>query len=239
MRLQAILFDVDGTIAETEEAHRMAFNHAFADAGRDWHWTVDDYRELLKVTGGRERIRHFCAKIGAPVSDDFIADTHRRKNVIYADLVRTGAARLRPGIVRLMAGARNTGVRLAIATTTSRSNLAALLDRYFEDWADWIEVIVAGEDVRRKKPDPEVYAIALERLALPASACLAIEDSRNGLLSAMAADIPALVTPSLYTLHENFDGAAAIQESLDAPLTDIVALNAILLGSVQDRAVSA
>ncbi len=218
MRLKAILFDVDGTIAETEEAHRLAFNRAFAEAGRSWRWTVDDYRELLRVTGGRERIRHFVDTIRETASDAFIADVHGRKNLFYAELVEEGAAELRPGIARLIGEARRAGVRIAIATTTSRTNLAALLDCHFGMASlAWFDVVVTGEDVSRKKPDPEVYELALEALGLEADACIAIEDSRNGMLAAVACGIPVLVTPSLYTMAEPFDGAAAIRLSLDEP----------------------
>lgn len=222
MRLKAILFDVDGTIAETEEAHRTAFNHAFAEAGREWHWTVDDYRDLLKVTGGKERIRHFVNTIGERVSDDFIAEVHASKNEIYAQLVEDGAVALRPGIVRLMQEGRAKNIRIAIATTTSRANLAALLDRHFGVGSvASFDAAIVGEDVTRKKPDPEVYRRALKALDLDPQDCVAIEDSRNGLLSAAACGIAVLVTPSLYTSHEHFVGAAAVRASLDEPFPQI------------------
>lgn len=228
MRLKAILFDVDGTIAETEEAHRTAFNRAFAEAGRDWHWSVDDYRELLKVTGGKERIAHFAATIGDAAPDDFIARAHARKNAIYAELVEEGAAALRPGIDRLIGEARDKNVRTAIATTTSRTNLTALLDRHFGvDSVASFDAVVTGEDVARKKPDPEVYALALAALNFDPQDCIAIEDSRNGVLAAVACGIPVLATPSLYTMHERFDGAVGVRSSLDQPFPpiDIAALD--------------
>lgn len=231
MRLKAILFDVDGTIAETEEAHRTAFNRAFAEAGRDWHWSVDDYRKLLQVTGGKERIRHFAGTIGEAISDSFIVHVHARKNEIYAQLVEEGAAVLRPGIARLIGEARDRKIRIAIATTTSRTNLTALLDRHFGTGSlGAFDAVVTGEDVVRKKPDPEVYALALSGLSVAPNDCIAIEDSRNGVLAAVACGIPVLATPSLYTMHERFDGAVGVRASLDQPYPpiDIAALDRLV-----------
>ncbi len=234
MKLKAIIFDVDGTMAETEEAHRTAFNQAFAEAGRDWHWSIDDYRELLKVTGGKERIRHFAGTTGEAASDNFIADAHARKNEIYAELVDQGAAALRPGIDRLISEARSCGIATAIATTTSRTNLAALLDRHFGVGSlGHFDAVVTGEDVARKKPDPEVYMLALEILNLEPHDCIAIEDSHNGLMAAAACGIAVLATPSLYTAGEQFDGAIGLRSDLDEPYPpiDVTALDILLAAS--------
>ncbi len=230
MKLNAILFDVDGTLAETEEAHRGAFNQAFAEAGRDWHWSKDDYRELLQVAGGRERLRAFLDSIGEPLPDEDLATLHRRKNVLYARAVTDGAVVARPGVSRLIAAARGAGVRLGIATTTSRANLAALVECLFGSEAmTWFDPVVTAEDVTAKKPDPQVYAIALERLGLPPSDCVAIEDSRNGLEAAMACGIPVVVTRSFYFSRENFAGAALVRDSLEGlPLVDLATLDGLL-----------
>lgn len=241
MRLKAILFDVDGTIAETEETHRTAFNRAFAEAGRDWHWSVDDYRELLKVTGGKERIAHIASTTGEAASDSFIAEVHARKNEIYAELVNDGTAELRPGIKRLIGEARSSNVRTAIATTTSRTNLTALLDRHFGAGSlGNFDAVVTGEDVAQKKPDPEVYERTLAALKLEPQDCIAIEDSRNGALAAAAYNIPVLVTPSLYTMHERFDGAVRVRASLDEPFPpiDIAALDRLVTAFRQLAAAS-
>ncbi len=241
MKLKAILFDVDGTLAETEEAHRLAFNRAFAEAGRRWCWSADDYRELLKVTGGRERIRHFVDAIGETASDESIAAMHRRKNALYAELVKDGAAVLRPGVARLIAEARRAGIGIGIATTTSRANLVALLDCHFGSGSlAWFDAVVTGEGVTHKKPDPEVYACALDTLGLDAEACVAIEDSRNGLLAAAACGIAVLVTPSLYTMHETFEGAAAVRASLEhpAPPVDLATIDRLLIRSPRLAAVA-
>lgn len=215
MTLKAIIFDVDGTIAETEELHRHAFNRAFAEAGHDWAWDQTRYRDLLKVTGGRERIRHFLESIGADLDDADVEALHRRKNTLYAEQVARGDAELRPGVARLIGDAKDAGIRLAIATTTSPSNLSALLARLLDGVR--FDVVVTGEDVRAKKPDPEVYRRTLAELGLPPPDCVAIEDSRNGLDAARTCGVPTLVTPSFYTNHETFDGAAILCASLDGP----------------------
>lgn len=220
MSLKALIFDVDGTLAETEELHREAFNEAFAAAGYDWHWDEDLYRRLLKVTGGKERIRHFLgtAEIDiGPDAADTIAALHAVKNERYARKVAAGIA-LRPGILRLMREAADEGLQLAIATTTSRSNLDALLASALgADEELRFAAIVTGEDVERKKPDPEAYLVVLQRLGLAAEECVAFEDSRNGVLAAQGAGLPVVVTPGIYTAHESFDGAECIVSDLGEP----------------------
>lgn len=219
MALRALIFDVDGTLAETEEIHRLAFNRAFAEDGLPWHWDVERYRDLLAVTGGRERIRHFVATTPgvADPGEDRIARLHRRKNLLYGETVRAGACPLRPGVAALVRAARAAGLRLAIATTTSRSNVEALLAAAFSDEPpDLFDPIVCGEDVAAKKPHPEAYLQALARLDLPPAACLAFEDSKNGLAAARAAGLATIVTPGLYTAGERFDGAATVLADLAA-----------------------
>ena len=230
MPLRALIFDVDGTLAETEEAHRGAFNRAFAEAGRDWRWSVDTYRMLLRVTGGQQRIRHFLDTIGETVTPAEIASLHARKNQLFADMAAAGAMSPRPGVARLIAEARGAGVFLAIATTTSRANLEALLANLFAAEApSWFDVIVAGEDVRAKKPDPEVYAKVLAALDVAAAEAVAIEDSRNGLLAASACAIRTVVTPSFYSAGEDFTGAALLCPDLDRPKPiDLAALASLL-----------
>lgn len=231
MTLRAIIFDVDGTLAETEEAHRRAFNQAFAEAGKPWRWSPDDYTALLTTTGGRERILRYITEIGLAPDAELIAALHRRKNMIYADLLAQGAVSPRPGVVRLIAEARRCGIALAIATTTSRSNLIALLKSCFGvNPADMFTSIVTGEDVAAKKPDPEVYQRALCDLGLTAAACVAIEDSRNGLKAALSCGIATVVTPSYYTQKQQFPGAAAVYPSLDHDnaIVDVSTLASIL-----------
>lgn len=218
---RAIIFDVDGTLAETEEAHRRAFNRAFAEAGLSWSWDQDLYRKLLAVTGGKERIRHFIGDYGgegAPDEgvDDFIKALHARKTVAYTEIVRGGGLELRPGIRDLIFAARKRNYRLAIATTTTPANIDALLSATLgEVGHELFEVICAGDSVPNKKPAPDVYLLTLEKLDLPGESCVAIEDSRNGLLSACAAGIKTIVTPSIYTRGENFDEAALVIDDLE------------------------
>lgn len=218
IRFAALIFDVDGTLAETEEIHRRAFNESFAYFGLDWHWSVELYAELLLVTGGKERMRHFAARAGkslSDVTDERLAGLHRYKTMRYGELIAAGACALRPGVIELLNAARARGQRLAIATTTSRDNVDALLRATLgERGLGLFDPIVAGEDVTNKKPAPDVYLKALDLLGLPASECLAIEDSRNGLMSASSAGIPVLITRSAYFRHETFDGALAIVEDL-------------------------
>jgi HAD superfamily hydrolase (TIGR01509 family) len=231
MRLKAIIFDVDGTLAETEEAHRRAFNQAFTEAHRPWHWSEQDYEALLTTTGGRERIARYMAETGLAPDAGAVAALHRRKNEVYAAFLAAGAIVPRPGVMRLIGESRARGIALAIATTTSRSNLDALLRHAFGQGAQgWFSVIVTGEDVQAKKPDPEAYRLALSALALDPARCVAIEDSRNGLIAARAAALATIVTPSRYTSSQDFLDAALVCGCLDDPPrpVDIDGLNAIL-----------
>lgn len=220
--LKALIFDVDGTLAETEELHRIAFNTAFVESDLPWHWGRNRYRELLKVSGGKERIRHFIDTERLPQKshadlDDFIARLHRHKTSIYTQSVIDGKAELRPGVRELIGVAQSTGIRLAIATTTSLPNVEALLHAAFNGAGDDLfEVICAGDSVPSKKPAPDIYLDALRQLDLPANACLAIEDSRNGLLSAYRAQIPTVVTPGIYTDDQDFSEAHLVVPDLNS-----------------------
>ncbi|RXH07842.1 HAD family hydrolase [Bradyrhizobium guangzhouense] len=213
----ALIFDVDGTLAETEELHRRAFNHAFARHGLDWHWDRAVYGELLRVTGGKERIRafHTSQQIARALADADIAELHRIKTAHYAELIETGCCPLRPGVAELLTAAKARGQRLAIATTTSHGNIDALLSRALGPrWALDFEAIAAGDDVRHKKPAPDVYLAILARLKLAPSDCVAIEDSANGLLSASRAHIPVLITRSMYFRGDDFGTARFVLDEL-------------------------
>lgn len=258
--LQALIFDVDGTLADTERnAHRPAFNKAFAEAGLDWHWNVELYGELLKVTGGKERILYYIERhlprFQAPGDlNEFIAGLHRAKNAFYAERVAKGEVPLRPGVRRLLEEAQREGLRLAIATTTSRENVEALLEHSLEkDAASWFEVIAAGDVVGAKKPAPDIFHYALEALRLAPQDCLAVEDSGNGLRAALGAGIETLVTVSDYTRQDSFAGAALVVDQLgepDQPMTvlagdaggakwvDVALLRRIHHGAARTRAAS-
>jgi len=223
MTLNALIFDVDGTLAETEEAHREAFNLAFKEFGLDWSWNSELYTELLNVTGGHERILFYVRDkypdlFDQPGFTERAREIHRFKTGRYGELLSSGSVKLLPGVERLLNEAREDGLRLAIATTTNPDNVRALLEPNLGAQAmDWFEVIGAGDCVPAKKPAPDIYQWVLERMDLPASQCLALEDSRNGLRSAMGAGIATLITPSIFTRHNNFAGAALILNNLGEP----------------------
>lgn len=209
MSLRALIFDVDGTLAETEEAHRRAFNETFRQAGLDWHWPVEEYTRLLTTTGGKERIRRYRDELAVTFpTDEQIAALHERKTARYADILRDGDLKLRPGIRELIGAAREAGLKIAIATTTSRSNVTVLCEACWGICAEHVfDVIAAGDEVQAKKPAPDVYLLVLARLGLDADQAIAFEDSMAGLRAASAAGLRCAVTPSLYTRHEEFHGA--------------------------------
>jgi HAD superfamily hydrolase (TIGR01509 family) len=221
---QALLFDVDGTLADTErDGHRLAFNRAFAEAGLDWVWDVPLYGDLLAVTGGKERIRHYVERYRPdyrPPADfeTLVGRLHAEKTRHFTALVGEAGIPLRPGVRRLLDEARRAGVRLAIATTTTQENVDALLQHAMApDAAQWFEVIAAGDVVPAKKPAPDIYLYVLEQLGLPAGACIAFEDSENGLRSALAAGVTTVITVNDYTRAHDFRGAAVVLDHLGDP----------------------
>mgnify|MGYP000211466341 CR=1 FL=1 len=226
-QLDALIFDVDGTLAETEEAHRDAFNRAFQEAGESWHWDRALYGRLLKVGGGKERLHHFLEQfhperlVDAVAADRMIRALHARKTELYGELV--GELDLRPGIGRLIAEARSAGLKLAMATTTSRVNVEGLLRNSPEGVSlDLFDAVATGEDAPVKKPDPMVYHAALDGLGLPPERCMALEDAVIGVKAAGNAGVPVLVTESAYTEGEDFSGAVAVLSDLGtetAPFT--------------------
>ncbi len=218
MTPKALIFDVDGTLAETEEAHRRAFNETFAAAGLDWHWSMADYAELLRTTGGKERMRAHREATGHGPSDAEIARLHGEKTERYGRIVAGGELALRPGVAALIAAARAHGLRIAVATTTNRPNVEALCSACWGKPADEIfDVIAAGDEVTAKKPAPDVFELALSRLGISPTEAIAFEDSRNGVLSAKAAGLPVVVTPSAYTAGDDFADADWIIPSLEPP----------------------
>ncbi len=222
--LQALLFDVDGTLADTErDGHRVAFNRAFRDAGLDWEWDADLYGKLLAVTGGKERIRHFLDEFHTAFPrpadlDDFIANLHRAKTDHYTRLLAEGQIPLRPGVERLLREAREAGLRLAIATTTTPANVEALLAHTLgEEALDWFEVIAAGDIVPAKKPAPDIFVWALEQMNLEPAAALAFEDSGNGIRASVGAGLPTVVTINDYTRHHDFGDALLVLDQFGEP----------------------
>ena len=221
---KSLLFDVDGTIADTErDGHRVAFNQAFDDAGLDWHWDITLYGELLAVSGGKERLCYFMERWQSEFLppggvDAFTRKIHKVKQAFYLDLMAKGGIPLRPGVERLMNEARSAGLRLGIVTTTTPENVAALLNATLgREAIGWFDVIAAGDIVPGKKPAPDIYLYALEQLDLPADACLALEDSDNGLLSATGAGIRTVITVNDYTRLQDFTGADLVVDQLGEP----------------------
>lgn len=213
--IKALIFDVDGTLAETEEAHRAAFNDTFPAFGLNWHWSRDLYRELLKTTGGKERMRAYATHhLNLDPAAIPVVDIHKQKTARYGELIAAGNVPLRPGIEALISDATDKGLRLAVATTTNVPNVDALIRATMGLPArEVFQIIAAGDMVKAKKPAPDVYQLALHGLDLRGRDCLALEDSRNGLRSAQAANIPCLVCPSAYTDQDDFTGAVAVVQS--------------------------
>ncbi|MGH6853410.1 MAG: HAD-IA family hydrolase, partial [Methylocella sp.] len=221
MLLEALIFDVDGTLAETEEAHRRSFNEAFAAFGVEWRWDKDLYRELLQVTGGKERLQHYIdawkPRGGEAVRARF-AEIYEEKSARYAALVKSGAAPERPGVRRLITEAHERGVRLAIATTSLRESVDVVLRAMLgEGGPSWFAVIAAGDAAAHKKPAPDVYRFALATLGCGPGSCVAIEDSENGVKAARAAGLPVLAAPSYYLKGDDFSLATSVLTDLGEP----------------------
>ena len=220
MTIKAIIFDVDGTLADTEDGHRKSFNKAFAESGLDWNWDVALYDKLLKVTGGKERIKYFVSDFLTGYTrpdnfDDFVKHLHKVKTAHYTAMLREGQIPLRPGIKQLMDDARAAGIRLAIATTTTPENVSSLLEVGLgKNWADYFSANGCGDIVPHKKPAPDIYFWVLDKLGLSAAECIAVEDSENGLRSSLAAGIKTFVTINHYTRNQNFAGAASVFDDL-------------------------
>ena len=222
--LKALIFDVDGTLADTErDGHRVAFNAAFREYGLDWDWDVALYGKLLAVTGGKERMRFYVDQfrpdyVKPAGFDNLVVELHQAKTRHYTRMLAEGGIPLRPGVRRLLAEARAAGLTLAVATTTTPENVTALLQHSLaKDGADWFAVIAAGDIVPAKKPAPDIYVWALEQLGLAAEECLAFEDSENGIKSSLGADIRTIVTVNDYTLEHEFKGAMAVLSDLGEP----------------------
>ena len=224
MTLLALLFDVDGTLADTErDGHRPAFNQAFKDAGLDWVWDVALYGKLLAVTGGKERMKHYIDHFRPDYRkpDNFealVVDLHKAKTRHYTALAAQGGIPMRPGVKRLLNEARAAGLRLGIATTTTPENVTVLLEHSLGSGTqDWFEIIAAGDIVLSKKPAPDIYQYALEKMGLNPADCLAFEDSENGLRSSLGAGLKTLVTVNDYTLDHDFTGASVVLSDLGEP----------------------
>lgn len=222
-RLEAIIFDVDGTLADTEDVHRLAFNHVFQEYGLDWNWTPELYRELLAISGGRERIADYGRRLRSrfPSSEaftDFVVSMHRAKTRKYAAMLTEGQVRLRPGIRRLLDEAREAGLTLGIATSSARSNCETLLDNNLPPgWRQWFSAIETCDSVPLKKPSPAVYLAALNAMGVDPTRTVALEDTLNGAAAGLAAGLVTVVTTHRFTRDAAFPNADLVLDSAGEP----------------------
>jgi len=223
MKLEALLFDVDGTLVDTEELHRQSFNQAFLEFDLGWDWNPDLYMELLAVSGGVHRIASYIDTLGLSAAEKtrlrgIIPAVHRAKTRNYGELLDNRAARLRPGIARLIEEARQAGLRVGLAATSSSANVDRLLAAVLGDEGlRLIDAVVSADQVARKKPAPDLYELLLTMLRVPALSCVAFEDSANGLAAAKAAGLYTVVTPTRWTRSQKFSGADLLLPSLGDP----------------------
>lgn len=221
MHLSALIFDVDGTLAETErDGHRVAFNHAFESLGLPWHWSVKLYGDLLAIGGGKERFKYYLQHFQPDYSfdNDFIVKVYLLKNKYFQQLIKENKISLRPGVIRLITEAKENNIKMAIASTSGIDNVEALINHSFPTHLqDCFAVIVAGDMVAEKKPAPSIYLLALQKLQLSSPECLAIEDTAVGLRAAKGAGLTTVITVNDYTLQDDFTGADLILNHLGEP----------------------
>jgi HAD superfamily hydrolase (TIGR01509 family) len=215
--LEALIFDVDGTVAETEELHRRAFNLAVDLHEVELAWDAHEYRRMLRVHGGKERVARALAELGVHRPAGEIAAIHASKTRFYA-LLSSRGTEWRPGVRRLMDEAGRAGLRLALATTTTLANLEPLFVPVLgAGWRSRFATIVAGDMARRKKPAPDVYVEALRRMQVPAGRAVAFEDSAAGVESARAAGVAVIATPSAWLAGDDLSGAELVLDHLGDP----------------------
>ncbi len=220
--VRALFFDQDGVIVDTErDGHRVAFNRTFAEFGLDVEWGVEEYHELLQIAGGKERMRHYLHTrgFGKPVpsaeEDELIQKLHLRKTAIFVQLIESGALPLRPGVRRLMREAMSAGLKLTICTTSNEQAARAITGRILSDVR--FDAVLAGDIVKKKKPDPEIYLLALRTTGLRPAECVVVEDSHNGVTAARAAGLKVLATTNPYTEKEDLSAADLIVSCLGDP----------------------
>lgn len=219
--LKGVFFDQDGVIVDTEkDGHRVAFNLTFEEMGFPFQWTVKEYGELLKIGGGKERFRHYIRTVYAPEMgdrelDELVGEVHKRKTDRFVRLIEEGHLPLRPGVERLMREINERGLVLGICTTSNERSARAIVSSLLS--AVQVDLLLAGDVVPHKKPDPAIYRLACERTGLLPENCLAIEDSENGKRAALKAGLPVILTVNDYTLDENHEGASLVVTCLGDP----------------------
>lgn len=226
---KALVFDCDGVLADTErDGHLVAFNQMWREQGVKWQWSLAQYADKVKIGGGKERMfslgqdDDFRAVYPVPASPDewweIVAGWHKRKSEIYKELIASGAIPGRPGVKRLAEAALAQGWTLAVCSTSALSSVQAVLQHVMGDeTAGKFAGVFAGDMVKAKKPAPDVYNLAAEKLNLNPAACVVVEDSRNGLLAAVAAGMACVVTFNPLTQNEDFSEAALVLSSLGDP----------------------
>ena len=219
MKLKGIIFDVDGTIADTEDIHRQAFNKAFSEFNIDLHWSKEKYHELLFISGGKERITKCLTENKIAKKDiNFVKELHNCKSEYYRSILINSDIRLRPGIQRIIAEAKENNIKIGIATNSSTENLSTLIKKTMGiEPEELFNTIVTSNIVIDKKPSPEVYYRTLKDLKLPANKCIAIEDTANGNVSAIKAGLHTIITTHAYTMDNNFNGASLVLNNLGEP----------------------
>ena len=216
--LEALVFDVDGTLVDSErDGHRVAFNRAFEEAGLSHHWEVERYGDLLAVTGGERRINAYFEEQGMPEDEreELAGRLHARKTEIFTEMASRGEISPRPGVVELLGELEDAGVRLAVATTGTRTWVEPLLDRLFG--IERFEVVVTSDEAPERKPDPSAFHLTLERLGLRAWAAPAVEDSANGLRAAKSAGLPCVIVVNDYTREQDFHDADLVLDGFGRP----------------------
>jgi HAD superfamily hydrolase (TIGR01509 family) len=237
MSCEALIFDVDGTLADTEEVHRQAFNLAFDACRLCWNWDAPLYCELLQVTGGKERIASYIERLRLSATAqryflELVPQIHRTKTRLYRQLLEVGQVKARSGVRRLMIEARNTGIRVAIASTTSPENIEPLITAGLgREAMNWFATIATGDVVANKKPAPDIYNVALKSLGVPAARAIAVEDSAIGVAAAKAAGLFTVATPNTWTRTQDFEAADLVLGSLGDPEEPLAPADEARLGA--------
>jgi len=221
-QIKAVFFDQDGVIIDTErDGHRVSFNMTFKEFGFSDAWSVEYYHELLQIAGGKERMKHhaqtkgFSKPIPAEELDELVKAMHKRKTALFVELIETGKLPLRPGIHRFMKEAMAAGLKIAVCTTSNEQAAKAITGKILSDIK--FELVLAGDVVEKKKPDPEIYNLALSKLGLKPEEVMVVEDSKNGVKASKAAGIQTIVTTNGYTEKEDVEAGDIIVSCLGDP----------------------